>query len=450
MAFPALASPLLVARSPARDDEALRSLRVRPVRDWMLVDLDCFFVAVERRHDPSLVGRPVVVGGDPRAADGRGRRGVVSCASYEARRFGVRAGMPLVEAARRLPRDAAFVGGHFERYTEASAAVLDVLRTFTPVVEPLSLDEAFLDMTGCGRLHEDRPWLLVAAALRDAVREATGLVISIGIAGSRTVAKVACDLAKPAGLLEVRRGEEGAFLAALPLERLPGIGPRTLERLARFHLRTIGDLARLPPDLLAETFGRHGQALAARARGYDAEGDAPRPSIARSISRETTFAVDTDDREMVEGTLSWLAQRALRALREEGLRARTVSVRLRYADFETVQASRRLRQPTDQDDDVLDLVRTLGARRWDRRVKLRLVGVGLSDLESARDRQLDFFEQLAEPTAERASTLHRSLIAGPGLAHRLDRAVDRIRERHGFGSLVRGRAIDLLPRAARD
>ena len=143
-------------------------------------------------------------------------------------------------------------------------------------------------------------------------------------------------------------------------------------------------------------------------------------------------------------------QAALRALGDYSQSVRSSADAIFVSDFETVQASRRLRQPTDQDDDVLDLVRTLGARRWDRRVKLRLVGVGLSDLESARDRQLDFFEQLAEPTAERASTPHRSLIAGPGLAHRLDRAVDRIRERHGFGSLVRGRAIDLLPRAARD
>jgi DNA polymerase-4 len=450
---------LPASRSPARvdapagpaDDAGPELARARPLRDWMLVDLDCFYVAVERLHDASLVGRAVVVGGDPRGGDGRGRRGVVSCASYEARQFGVRAGMPVVEAARRLPREAVFVGGDHARYERASRQVMEVLRSFTPVVEPLSLDEAFLDMSGCQRLFGDRSWLHVAGVIRDAVKQQTGLTISIGIAGSRTTAKVACDLAKPAGLLEVHHGEEGAFLAGLPLDRLPGIGPRTLERLERFHLRTIGDLAALPPELLVATFGRFGRALAVRARGLDAEGDTPRPTTARSISRETTFAEDTDDREMVEGMLSYLAQRALRALREEGLHARTVAVRLRYADFETVQASRRLRQPTDHDDDVLGLVRTLGRRRWNRRVKLRLVGVALTDLVPVGDRQMDLFDRFDLAAVAGAGVRPRAAAPqGQGLALRLDEAIDRIRERHGFGSVIRGRAIDLLPRVGHD
>ena len=476
----------------------------------MLVDLDCFFVSVERVRDPSLNGRVVVVGGDPNAAAGRsgtrgGRRGVISCASYEARRYGVRAGMPLVQAVRQLPRDAVYLRGSFKAYQEASHQVMETLRRFTPSVEPLSLDEALLDMTGCARMHQlgqaTAGWLQIAEDIRNAVREATGLTISIGIAGSRTTAKVACELAKPGGLLEVRRGEEGAFLASLPLRRLPGIGPRTLERLERFHLSTIGDFAILPDDIVHATFGKVGEALLRRARGQDAAGRGPvRPAVARSISRETTFSEDSDDRDMVEGMLSYLAQRALRALRSEGLLARRVSVKLRYSDFQTVQVQRSLRRPCDHDDTILNLVRRLARQRWDRRVKLRLVGVALGDLTPVGDRQLDLFEDellaVSWPTAtprEPAEAVGTSAVASRALVpqsaegigadtpriasasarriggqrrsqrtcelqhltgrtgaanSRLDRAIDVLRERHGFGAVVRGRAIDLLPRVS--
>ena len=430
----------------------------------MLVDLDCFFVSVERVRDPSLMGRTVVVGGDPHDNKG-GRRGVISCASYEARRYGVRAGMPLVQAARLLPRDTVYLRGSFAAYQDASRKVMQTLEGFTPVVEPLSFDEALLDMTGCARMHHlggaNAGWLQIAEEIREAVREATGLTISIGIAGSRTTAKIACELAKPGGLLEVQRGEEGAFLANLPLGRLPGIGPRTLERLQRFHLATIGDFASLPDGIVQTTFGKVGASLLRRARGLDSEGSFARPAVARSISRETTFAEDSDDREMVDGMFSYLAQRAARSLRGEGLLARRVSVKLRYSDFQTVQAQRRLHRPSDHDDDILALVRQLARQRWDRRVKLRLVGVSLGDLTPVGDRQLDLFEdydRVATPTpkaiaaqpAKARSVTKAPQAAGMTLRTRLDQAIDVVRERHGFGALVRGRAIDLLPRVDRD
>lgn len=427
--------------------EALLAAPSPAPRDWMLVDLDCFFVSVERARDPSLEGRPVVVGGDPHDPHG-GRRGVVACASYEARHFGVRAGMPLGEAVRLLPRDTAWIRGDHAAYERASRRVMDLLGTFTPVVEPLSLDEAFLDTTGCARAHGGREGLRLAETIRETVLRETGLSLSIGVAASRTVAKVACSLAKPAGLLEVPRGAEAAFLAGLPLDHLPGIGPRTLIQLERFHLATIGDLAALPPELLATSFGKMGEALARRARGMDAAGDTPRSTQARSISRETTFAEDSDDRQFVEGMLSHLAQRAVRALREEGLLARSVAVRLRYTDFETVQASRHLARPTDRDDDILPWVRNLARRRWDRRVRLRLVGVALGDLVPATERQLDLFEnEGSSPAAHLAAIDGSTLVRSHAL---LDGAVDRIRERHGFGALVRGTAIDLLARLPHD
>lgn len=411
-------------------------LRPRP-RDLMLVDLDCFFVSVERVRDPALRGRPVVVGGLP------GERGVVACASYEARRHGVRAGMPIFAAQRRLPaRQAVFLRGDHAAYARASARVMAVLERFTPAVEPLSLDEALLDMAGCERHH--RSWLDAAGDLRAAVRGETGLAASVGIAGTRAAAKVATEFAKPDGILEVRRGEEAAFLAPLPVGHLPGVGPSLLKALARFHLRTVGDLARIPPEVLEETFGRVGRALGQRARGLDAPDDLPaapgpgglpaggrRAPRTHSISRETSFARDTCDPVVIDGMLSYLAQRAAQALRAEGSVARGVGVRLRYSDFRTVEARGRLTEPSDRDAPILDAVRRLWPARYDRRVALRLVGVQLCEVVPRTGRQLDLFEDAGPaPRARRA----------------LDDAVDHIRRRHGFGAVVRAGAIGLLDR----
>ncbi len=345
-------------------------------RDLILVDLDCFYVSVERVRDPSLRGRPVIVGGGPN------ERGVVACASYEAREYGVRAGTPLYRAARLLPREeSVFLHGDHTGYMQASQRVLNVLRSFTPQLEPLSLDEAFLDMSGCERHHES--WLEAAETIHRSVREETGLSVSIGIGGTRAVASVALALAKPGGVMEVRRGEEAAFLADLPLRRLPGVGERMRHALQRFNLRTIGDLATVPEAVLTETFGRTGTALSRRA-----------------------------------------CERAVRALRAEDLLARSVGIRLRYADFKTVDARRRLPLPTNRDEDILAVVRMLWPERYERRVKLRLVGITLHGLEHEGERQLDLLDRL-DPK-------------------HLDTAVDHIRDAHGFGAIVRGRAIGLL------
>jgi DNA polymerase IV len=425
-------------------------------RDLMLVDLDAFYVSVEQRKDPTLVGKPVIVGGVP------GERGVVASASYEARAYGIHAGMPLGQAAA-LCRKAVFLHGDHADYAAASAEVLAILGEFAPRVEPVSLDEAFLDLSGCERLHRvgepggPATWLDVAETLHRAVRARAGLSVSIGVGGTRAVAAVAAALAKPAGALEVPRGEEAAFLAGLPVERLPGVGPKTREALARFNLHTIGDLARLPEALLEETFGKVGVALSRRSRGIETDGDGsrslpgggdlvrdgrPRP---KSISRETSFAEDTADRAVVGGMLSYLAQRATAALRREGMLCRSVGVRLRYADFQTVEARRRLRVPSERDRDVLPIVAALWPVRWDRRVQLRLVGVTLHDLSVLRERQADLFEDActdAEPAD--LNGLRRAATA------RLDGVLDGLRERHGFGVVVKGRAIDCLARLVND
>jgi DNA polymerase-4 len=387
----------------------------------MLVDLDCFYVSVERARDASLRGRPVIVGGRPH------ERGVVACASYEARRHGVSAGMALYRAAKLCPPDeTAFLPGDHAAYMAASARVMEILGRFTPRVEPLSPDEAFLDLAGCERHH--RNWLAAAEAIHRAVHEETGLGVSIGIGGTRAVASVATALAKPGGVMEVRRGEEAAFLADLPLARLPGVGSRTRVALERFNLRTIGDLAAIPEEIMTRTFGRIGTTLSRRARGLDAELDvAPveaREPKTRTISRETSFARDTTDPRVIDGMLSYLAQRAVHALRAEGLLARSVGIRLRYADFKMVEARQRLPLPSSRDEDILAVVRELWPTRYTRRVALRLVGVVLHGLERGGERQLDLLDRL-EP-------------------RHLDAAVDRIRARHGFGAVVRGRAIGLL------
>lgn len=410
-----------------------------PGRDILLVDLDTFYVSVERVRDPSLVGRPVIVGGHP------GERGVVACASYEARAYGVHAGMPLFQAAALLPRDTVFLHGDHASYGAASKKVMEILHRFSPQVEAVSLDEAYLDLTGCERHH--RSWRDAATKIHRAVAEETGLAISIGIGATRAVAKIAASLAKPDGVLEVTRGEERAFLDALPLEHLPGVGPRMRRDLARFNLHTVGDLAAVSEEVLEETFGRVGLTLSRRARGLESsEDEAPVGHTVpktRSISRETSFAQDTADEQFIDGMISYLGQRATRSLRKAGSLARSVGIRLRYADFQTVETRRRLSRPTDDDAEILEVARDLWRRRYDRRVRLRLVGVVLHDLVEVTDRQLELpFARRPQEGAPRPPEAPVPLRSAASLDH----AIDCVRDRHGFGAVVRGNAVGLFGR----
>jgi DNA polymerase-4 len=396
-------------------------------RTWFLVDLDAFEVSVERRRDPTLCGRPVVVGGAP------GSRGVVSSASYEARRYGVTSAMPSSRAAALCP-GLVFVAPDFPAYERASADVFRVFRAYAPRVEPMSLDEAFLDRTGCERVHArrgiERPWLDVAVDLRRDVLDRTGLSVSVGIGRTRTVAKVAAGIAKPAGVLEVPAGTEAAFLAGLPVEALPGVGPSTRALLAPLGIARVGDLARTPDDVLARVLGRHGPRLAHQARG-EASDDVGRDAepASRSLSRDTSFERDVADADRIAATLSDLAQHACAALRAQGFLARSVGVRVRDAAFRTAESRLRFPEPTDRDRDVLAAVETLRRRKHDGKTPLRLVGVSLHGLVPAASRAPGLFDDL-EDGAD-----------GPA-ASRLDVAVDRLRARLGFGAVRRGRAID--------
>ncbi|MDX1624596.1 MAG: DNA polymerase IV [Gemmatimonadota bacterium] len=377
------------------------------------VDLDAFFVAVERLRDPSLEGKPVVVGADPK--EGRGR-GVVAAASYEAREHGIHSAMPIGEAWRRCP-GAVYLRGSHALYRRAGRRVRAILRRFTPAVEPLSIDEAVLDLTGTERLHG--PPAETAGRIRSAIAEETRLPVSMGLATGKVVARIACDLAKPDGFLRVLPGREAPFLSPLPLERMPGIGPATRERLREFNLRTLGDLARLDPDVLVHAFGVHGRALAARAAGDD-DGEVEERERPGSVSRECTFEEDTTDVAFCEAILHTLAERACRDLRSHGMTARTVTLKLRYRDFTTVTRDRTLAAPTDSDRTVAATARELFHAAVERRVSVRLLGVGLSSLSDAAP-QLDLFSD------SRAIAWDRLL--GP---------IDRLRDRYGFGAVKTG------------
>ena len=379
-------------------------------RTILHVDLDAFFAAVEQRDRPELRGRPVIVGGDPRG------RGVVSAASYEARRFGVHSAMSLREAVRRCP-DGVFLPVDGRRYQQASRDVMTVLRRFTPQVEPISIDEAFLDVTGSIPLFGDGP--AIAAAIKRAVHKEVGLTASVGVASTKLVAKTASDLRKPDGLVVVVPGDEATFLAPLPIGRLWGVGEKTAIALAEYGVRTIGDLAALPPDVVVRRFGKHGASLVERARGIDVdpvhEGDP-----AKSVGHEHTFDVDTSDPEVIERTLLAMADGVSGRLRSAGVRASTIAVKIRDASFRTITRQRTLPEPTDLTEPIFRAAVEL-ARPEVRGIRVRLLGVTASNLGERE--QLGLFA--SEDPRRRAAI----------------EAADRLRRRYGADAITRGRLV---------
>jgi DNA polymerase IV len=343
------------------------------VRTYFHVDMDAFFVSVEELFDPSLKGKPVVVGGRPN------ERGVVSAASYAARKFGVHSAMPLRTAYKLCPQ-ALFVDGHPERYREYSAKVYETLQSFSPLVEMASIDEAYLDMTGTGRLYG--PPLRAAHLLHDRMQAATRLNCSIGIAGSRLVAKIGSDQAKPNGILWVLPGHEAAFLAPLDVRKVPGVGKVTEKNLHALGIRKVGDLAQLEESFLAERFGKWGLALAGKAHGLDAGGwfdtDIGEDTGPKSISHEHTFGEDTAESAQLEATLARLSEMVGRRLREHRLHARTIQLKLRYSDFSTITRAHSLSRPTQLDTELFEEVRELFRRNWKPGAAVRLLGVHAS------------------------------------------------------------------------
>ncbi len=340
------------------------------------VDMDAFFVSVEELFDPSLKGKAVVVGGQ------RHERGVVSAASYEARKFGVHSALPLRTAAKLCPH-AIFVNGHPERYRECSEKVYKVLQAFSPQVEMASIDEAYLDMTGTARLHG--PPLKAAHKLHQRMKDETQLNCSIGIGSSRLIAKVSSAQAKPNGVLWIAPGQEAKFLAPLDVRAIPGVGKVTESHLHALGVKMVGDLARLEESELEARFGKWGLALAGKARGEDAGGwfdaEVGADTDAKSISHEHTYNEDTADASQLEATLMRLSEMVARRLREANFYTRTIQLKLRYKDFTTITRAHTLPAATQLDGEIFEQVRVLFRKNWKPGREVRLLGVQTSSFE---------------------------------------------------------------------
>ena len=380
------------------------------------VDLDAFFVAVERSRDPSLTGKPVIVGG-------LGNRGVVSTASYEAREFGVHSGMPMARARRLCPQ-AICLPPDFDAYIKVSREFRGIIGAFSPVVEQNSIDEAYLDMTGTERLFG--PPQEAARKIRQRVRDETRVVASIGIASSKLVAKVATNESKPDGLLLVPPGTEAAFLAPLAVRKLPGLGAKSEEAIKRLGIQTLGELAACPEDRLRRELGPHAAHwLRTRAAGID---DSPVITDweAKSISNETTFDKDVSDFQALLNMLLGLSEKVGSRLRQSGKKARNVQIRLRYSDFSTITRQCTLHMPVDGDSAIYDEARKLvNAALNQRRDPVRLIGVGVAGFDAEGGAT-----QLAMPGAAPADADDS----------KVSTAVDAIRERFGDEAIKRGAA----------
>ncbi|HVW34313.1 MAG TPA: DNA polymerase IV [Acidimicrobiia bacterium] len=351
-----------------------------PVRTILHVDLDAFYASVEVLEDPRLRGKPVLVGGT-------GPRGVVAAASYEARRFGVHSAMPMGRARRLCPA-AVVLPPRFDLYRAKSRAVHEIFESFTPFIEPIALDEAFLDVSGARRLFGDGAE--IGAAIRERVRTTTGLTASVGVAPNKLLAKLASDDAKPDGMLVVEPGTELAFLHPHPVGRLWGVGPATRARLARFGVETIGDLARVPEASLVDALGRaHGSHLHALAKGSDDRPVNPERE-SKSISQEETFPRDVADKEALRGVARRMAERVGAKLAEHGLSGRTVTIKVRFPDFRTITRSVTLPEAFSGPADISGLALGL-LDRVDTRGGIRLLGVGVSNLSEGPARQGSLF-----------------------------------------------------------
>ncbi|QPJ61487.1 MAG: DNA polymerase IV [Candidatus Nitronauta litoralis] len=389
---------------------------VQGSRQILHVDLDAFFASVEQMRDPSLKGKPVIVGGDPNG------RGVVAAASYEARKFGVHSAMPVARAKRLCP-DAIFVRGSHGLYSEISKQFFEILETYSPLVESMSLDEGYIDLTGCERLHGG-PAEKTAARIRHQVEDELGICASIGMGTNKLIAKIASGMAKPNGFLRVPPGQERNFLKRLPIKRIPGIGPKGEEQLRRLGIKTVGQLTMLPLDELERSFGEWGTRLYYRSRGQCDSPVRAREEAAKSISRETTLEEDSLDRPYLNAMLSYLTEKTAAQLREEGLYARTVTLKLRFYDFKTITRSRTLSEASCEDHILFESISKLFTLAAMDRIPVRLVGVSLSGLTTDRQKQLDLFH----PTA-------------PERWGRLYKGIDRLRTKYGFETILRANSV---------
>lgn len=378
------------------------------------VDMDAFFASVEQVQNPALVGKPVIVGGKP-----GDKRGVVSTASYEARKFGVHSAMPIAQAVKRCPQGI-FVRGNSKLYSEISARIKNILGEVSPLVEMASIDEAYIDITGSIRLFGDED--AIASHLKERVYSETGLKCTIGISSNRMISKVASGLDKPDGYLRIIGGEECAFLNPIAVGRIPGIGPKLTARLKREGIHTVGDLNAMSLDNLMARYGDTGVSLHRIAQGMGSDA-ITRERVPKSIGRETTFAEDETDWTVVEATLRRLFERAVHAMRMKGVEGRCVTLKVRSPDFATHSYSHTMENATSLEPEIWVVVKGLLKKARTQCESVRLVGVQLSRLTTNQ---------------------HQLLLDESGEVMRWEDAmasVDVIRERFGAGALQSGKSI---------
>jgi DNA polymerase IV len=380
------------------------------------IDMDAFFASVETVLHPEYRGKALIVGGS------KDSRGVVSTCSYEARKFGVHSAMPIAQAQRLCPHGI-YIGVNMELYVAESRNVRAILETVSPVVQFASIDEAYVDITGSQKLFGGDD--AIAAHIKDSIRAETQLPCTVGIASNKLVAKIATEEAKPDGYKSVASGEEAAFLAPLPIKKLPGAGPKTREMLAKFGVATIGDLAMLPEAQLLRAFGENGYNFHRAARGESTSPVDP-DAAAKSISKETTFETDRTDWDGIEQTLLSLAERVTFNLREKGMETRCVTLKIRYHDFKLNTFAKTLPEPTTLDGEVIAALHELIPKARSRSAPVRLIGVSLSSL-SFDQQQLALFDA-------RDNTKWTQLFS----------SVDRIRGRHGFESIRSAKTLGPL------
>jgi DNA polymerase-4 len=403
-----------MVRTRQRRGDDRRRMIGTVTRTILHADMDAFYASVEVLDDPSLRGQPVIVGGGP------DQRGVVSAASYEARAFGVHSAMPLRTAGRLCPTGV-FLPGRPERYSEVSRQVMRIFGSYTPLVEPISLDEAFLDVSGSRAAFGDGE--TIARAIKARVRDEIGLAVSVGVATNKLCAKIASDLRKPDGLVVVAPGEEAAFLAPLPIRRLWGVGPAAARALAEYGVATIGQLAALPDATLRRRFGSHGPALAARARGVD-RASVEGMQIPKSVGHEHTFGHDTIDRGRLEATLLDLAESVASRLRRHDLAAGAVQLKLRYEGFETLTRQAPLPRQTRESTPLYEAALALLDKTLVDGRGVRLIGITAINLTDVQ--QLTLFDR-----ADRDD--------------RIARSIDAVRERFGDEAITRARLLTQRP-----
>ncbi len=383
------------------------------------IDMDAFFASVEQVLNPDLRGKALIIGGAKTDL-----RGVVSTASYEARKFGVHSAMPLSQAKRLCPHGI-FMRGNHAQYREASLKVRSILESVSPLVEPASIDEAYVDVSGSQRLFGGDD--AIAAFIKRRIREDTSLPCTIAISPNKLVSKIATDRVKPDGYIAIPAGAEADYLRPLPLERLPGAGPRTREILERYGVRTIGDLAGLPIDTLTRVFGPSAHGLQRAARG-ESTSPVEVDAIPKSISRETTFDQDSGDWDKVERVLVYLAERTAYTLREHGMETKCVTLKVRYTGFITKTFSHSLPEPTSLDREIIKVLHDLIPKARERRDKIRLIGVALTSLMQ-NQHQLRLFGALNSEKWEKVLE-----------------SVDKVRGRHGFELIRTAKSVRRDPR----